>query len=139
MKKLERISTKILRWAYLILTTIVFVAALIIYNWLYYGKSMLFWLPAVLVLLVTALLAYLVKRQLEARLEPLLIFNTLQQIIGVLIALAVGLFALAYKALNTKINDGNEVYWILFAAILLIFSWNAVELYKELKRRSKNK
>ena len=134
MKKLERISTKILRWAYLILTTIVFVAALIIYNWLYYGKSMLFWLPAVLVLL-----AYLVKKQLEARLEPLLIFNTLQQIIGVLIALAVGLFALAYKALNTKINDGNEVYWILFAAILLIFSWNAVELYKELKRRSKNK
>ena len=122
MKKLERISTKILRWAYLILTTIVFVAALIIYNWL-----------------VTALLAYLVKKQLEARLEPLLIFNTLQQIIGVLIALAVGLFALAYKALNTKINDGNEVYWILFAAILLIFSWNAVELYKELKRRSKNK
>lgn len=69
---------------------------------------MLFWLPAVLVLLVTALLAYLVKKQLEARLEPLLIFNTLQQIIGILIALAVGLFALAYKALNTKINDGNE-------------------------------
>ena len=62
MKKLERISTKILRWAYLILTTIAFVAALTTYNWLYYGKSILFWLPAVLVLLVTALLAYLVKK-----------------------------------------------------------------------------
>lgn len=136
MKKLECISTKILRWAYLILTSIAFVAALATYNWLYYGKSLLFWLPAVLVLLVTILLANLIKKQLEARLEPLLILNTLQQIIGVLIALAIGLFTLAYKALDTKISDSNkEVYWILFAVILVIFFWNAVELYKELKRR----
>ncbi len=123
----------------LILTTIAFVTALATYNWLYYGKSILFWLPAVLVLLVTALLAYLVKKQLEMRSEPVLIFNTLQQIIGILIALVIGLFALVYKALDTKINDGNEVYWILFAIILPIFVWNAVELYKELKRRNKNR
>ena len=68
-----------------------------------------------------------------------MIFNTLQQIIGILIALVIGLFALVYKALDTKINDGNEVYWILFAIILPIFVWNAVELYKELKRRNKNR
>ena len=135
MKKLKRISTRHLRWSYLTLTTLAFIGGLAFFSWFSYGKTLIFWLPTALLVLVASFLAYLVKKQLEARAESILSFNTLQQIFGVLIALSICLIVLFYKLFISRDSDVDMVYWLLFIFTILTMIWKGVEIYKELKWR----
>ena len=139
MTILTKLSTKVLRLTYLMLTSLAFIAGLATYNWLSYGKSLIFWLSALVVLLIATSLSYLVKKEIEARSEPIMAFNNFQQILGILIALAFCLLVLSYKIIISRDSDVNTVHWILFVLLILIMIWNGVELYKELKRRKLEK